>query len=115
MSRATINLICAELPGAEKSDPWGGGHDAWKVGGKMFACIGATTPGVSVKTQGVDQAEMLVASGAATKAPYFHASWVNLPFEMPEDELRHWIAESYTLVRSKLPKMMQVTLDPSSG
>lgn len=29
---------------------WGGGHDAWKVGGKMFACIGAVMPGVSVKT-----------------------------------------------------------------
>ena len=36
MSRATVNAICQTFPGAEVSDPWGGGHDAWKVGGKMF-------------------------------------------------------------------------------
>ena len=38
MSREIVNAICRAFPGAEVSDPWGGGHDAWKVGGKMFAC-----------------------------------------------------------------------------
>lgn len=38
-----VNSICRTFPGADVSDPWGGGHDAWKVGGKMFACVGATT------------------------------------------------------------------------
>jgi hypothetical protein len=38
MSRELVNAICRTFPGAEMSDPWGGGHDAWKVGGKMFAC-----------------------------------------------------------------------------
>ena len=52
MSRKLVNAICRTFPGAEVSDPWGG-HDAWKVGGKMFACIGAVTPGVSVKTDSV--------------------------------------------------------------
>ena len=32
MSRDTVNAICETFPGAELSDPWGGGHDAWKVG-----------------------------------------------------------------------------------
>lgn len=50
MSRKLVNSICRKFLGAEVSDPWGGGHDAWKVGGKMFACIGAVMPGVSVKT-----------------------------------------------------------------
>ena len=40
MSRQTVNAICKTFPGAEVSDPWGGGHDAWKVGGKMFAVDG---------------------------------------------------------------------------
>ena len=40
MGRDLVNAICAGFPGAEVSDPWGGGHDAWKVGGKMFACVG---------------------------------------------------------------------------
>jgi hypothetical protein len=33
MSRKIMNAICSTFPGAEMSDPWGGGHDAWKVGG----------------------------------------------------------------------------------
>ena len=44
MSRDLVNAICAGLPGAEVSDPWGGGHDCWKVGGKMFAVTGAVLP-----------------------------------------------------------------------
>jgi len=37
MSRKLVNAVCQTFPGATVSDPWGGGHDAWKVGGKMFA------------------------------------------------------------------------------
>ncbi len=115
MSREIINLICAEFPGAEKSDPWGGGHDAWKVGGKMFACIGAVQEGVSVKTEGVEQAEMLIMVGAATKAPYFHRSWVHMPFDTPVADLRHRIAESYAIIRKALPRTVQASLDRTSG
>ena len=112
MSRELVNSICRTFPGAEVSDPWGGGHDAWKVGGKMFACIGAVMPGVSVKTDSIDTAEMLIDAGIGVKAPYFHASWVNLPWETPEDELNYRLAASYRLVRGKLPKKVQASLDP---
>lgn len=112
MSREAINKICAAFPGAEVSDPWGGGHDAWKVGGKMFATIGAVTPGVSVKTDGIETAEMLIETGVGVKAPYFHRSWVLLPFDTPEGELRRRLAESYRLVRRRLTKKVQATLEP---
>jgi predicted DNA-binding protein (MmcQ/YjbR family) len=112
MSRETINAICRDLPGAEWSDPWGGGHDAWKVGGKMFACIGAVMPGVSVKTDSVATAEMLIDLGVGGKAPYFHRSWINLSFDAPEDELRHRLEASYRLVRASLPKKLQASLAP---
>ncbi len=110
MSRDLVNAICAALPGAERSDPWGGGHDAWKVGGKMFACVGAIQPGVSVKTDGVETAEMLVAAGVAIRAPYFHRSWVHLPEGTPEDELRHRLLASYGIIRAGLPKKVQAAL-----
>lgn len=110
MSRATVNAICAALPGAEVSDPWGGGHDCWKVGGKMFAVTGAITPAVSVKTDGVDTAEMLIDAGVAQRAPYFHRSWVALPLDAPEEELRHRIVASYRLIRAALPKKVQAGL-----
>lgn len=115
MSRATINLLCADLPGAEVSDPWGGGHDAWKVGGEVFAVVSTVTPGVSVRTAGIDEAEMLVAAGIAARAPTMHRSWVSVPFESPESELRHRIVSSYEIVRRSLPKDIQVTLDRTSG
>ena len=90
-ARDPINALCAALPGAEVSDPWGGGHDAWKVGGKMFALIGATGAGVSVKTDSVETAEMLIDAGVAERAPYLHRSCVRLPLDAPEDEWRHRI------------------------
>ena len=71
MSRKKVNAICRKFPGAEVSDPWGDG-DAWKVGGKMFACIGAVMPGVSVKTDSIETAEMLIDAGIGVKARYFH-------------------------------------------
>jgi predicted DNA-binding protein (MmcQ/YjbR family) len=111
MSRETINAICRSFPGAEVSDPWGGGHDAWKVGGKMFACIGAVMPGVSVKTDSVETAGMLIEVGVGRRAPYFHRSWINLPFDAPEDVLRHRLGESYRLVREGLPKKVREGLE----
>ncbi len=110
--RERINRICGAFPGAEASDPWGGGHDAWKVGGKMFACIGAVMPGISVKTDSIETAGMLIEAGVGVKAPYFHRSWINLPFDTADDELRHRLTLSYRLVRSSLTKKAQRALPP---
>jgi predicted DNA-binding protein (MmcQ/YjbR family) len=112
MSRDAVNRICAELPGAEVSDPWGGGHDCWKVGGKMFAVVGARLPGVSVKTASVDEAEMLIAAGVGERAAYLHASWIRLPEDCGADELAHRLRQSYALVRAGLPKKVQKALPP---
>ncbi|PID35166.1 MAG: hypothetical protein CR964_01095 [Rhodobacterales bacterium] len=110
MTRDLANDICRAQPGAEWSEPFGPGHDIWKVGGKIFAAIGATTPGVSVKCADIDTAQMLIEAGVGVKAPYFHRSWVNIPFESGADELRHRIERSYDLIRASLPKKVQATL-----
>ena len=112
MSRATVNALCRTFPGAEQSDPWSGGHDAWKVGGKMFACIGSKLPGVAVKTDSVETAAMLIELGVGRKAPYFHRSWISIPWDMPEDELRHRLAASYRIVRSGLTRKARAGLAP---
>jgi predicted DNA-binding protein (MmcQ/YjbR family) len=113
MTRTTVNAICAALPGAEVSDPWGGGHDAWKVGGRMFACVGAMREGVNVKTDSIETAEMLIDAGIGERAKYFHRSWVYLPEGTAEDELRHRLAASYRIVRAGLPKKVQAALPPA--
>lgn len=112
MSREFVNGVCAALPGAEDSDPWGGGHDCWKVGGKMFAVVGAINQAVAAKTDSIETAEMLIEAGPARRAAYFHKSWVELPLDAPEDELRHRILASYRLIRGALPKKVQAGLDP---
>ncbi|MEL7274198.1 MAG: MmcQ/YjbR family DNA-binding protein [Pseudomonadota bacterium] len=101
--RETINAICSALPGAVWSDPWGGGHDAWKVGDKMFACMGSMTPGVSVKCADVETATLLKEHGIAHNAPYFYKSWVRFDEDADTDELKARIEASYKIIFSKLP------------
>lgn len=112
MSRAFVNRICATFPGAQVSDPWGGGHDAWKVGGKMFACVGAMEDhGVSVKCPDTETAQLLIEVGRAFRAPYFHASWVRIPWGLvPDEELAGRLETSYRLIRAGLPKKVQAVL-----
>ncbi len=103
MTRDLVNDICRALPGgAAWSEPFGPGHDVWKVGDKIFACTGGaqTPPGVSVKCADIETAQMLIEAGVGVKAPYFHRSWVNIPpFNAGEEELRHRVERSYDLIR----------------
>lgn len=108
MSRTLIDSICAAFPGATASDP-STELDSWKVGGKMFACFGDRIDGVSVKTDSVETAAMLIDAGAATKAPYFHKSWVLVGFDTDEEELRHRLGVSYDIIVKALPKKLRPT------
>ncbi|MEL6519372.1 MAG: MmcQ/YjbR family DNA-binding protein [Pseudomonadota bacterium] len=113
--RTRVAEICGTLPGAEVSDPWGGGHEVWKVGEKMFAGIGAVTMGVSVKTPDVETAALLIDAGVGSKAPYMHKSWILLPEETDAGELRHRILASYDLIRAKLPAKVRKALPEREG
>ncbi len=112
MSRAFVNRICATFPGAQVSDPWVGCHDSWKVGGKMLACVGAMEDhGVSVKCPDTETAQLLIEVGRAFRAPYFHASWVRIPWGLvPDEELAGRLETSYRLIRAGLPKKVQAAL-----
>jgi predicted DNA-binding protein (MmcQ/YjbR family) len=108
--RATANALCKAMPGAEWSEPFGPGHDVWKVGSKMFALMGSNDKGISVKCPDLETATMLKDAGVGTKAPYMHASWIQLPNTTTKDELKHRIAVSYDTIRSGLTKKAQSTL-----
>jgi predicted DNA-binding protein (MmcQ/YjbR family) len=112
MSRDRVNTLCAALPGAEWSKAFGPGHDVWKVGGKVFASAGFSTPGVALKCAGIDEALHLEDLFGWPKAPYFHRSWVLVPFDTAEDELAHRVAKSYRTVRAGLTKKAQAALPP---
>lgn len=114
MTRAEVSAHCATLPGAEVSDPWGGGHDCWKVGGKMFALMGAMNYGVSLKCRDASEAAMLIELGRAERAPYLpRGGWVLIRWgAMAGDELAARLTRSYVAVRSSLPKRIQASLGP---
>ena len=113
MSRETVTRLCHALPGAELSEPFGPGTDVWKVGGKVFAAIGSENVGVSVKCPDLETAEMLRDAGVATRAPYFHKTWVNVPFATADEaEIAHRLRVSYDVVRASLPKEAQAALPP---
>ena len=106
MNRDTVNQICAAFAGATAADP-STELDSWKVGGKMFACFEARINGVCVKTDSVETATMLIDAGAATKAPYFHKSWVFVDFSTDADEMRHRLQISYDIIVKALPKKLR--------
>ena len=115
MTRGEFDTICAAHPGAVLSGP--GELDAWKVGGKMFACFGhveeraTNTETASVKCPDVETAGMLIDAGVAVKAPYFHRSWVQLQLmSLDPDEAEHRIGVSYDTILKSLPKKTREAL-----
>lgn len=110
MNRESVNQICATLPGAVVSDPWGGGQEAWKIGGKMFALVGSRNDGVSVKTASAATAQMLIETDAGIKPQYYHPSWVHLPWGTETEELQYRLIASYDIVRSRLTKKLKTNL-----
>jgi predicted DNA-binding protein (MmcQ/YjbR family) len=111
MIRATVNAISKSMPSAELTDPWGGGHDTWKIGGKMFASIGSMGIGVAVKCATVQDALHLEDMFGWPKAPYFHRSWVFVPLDTDEAALRHRIKISHAIIRASLTAKLRGTLE----
>jgi hypothetical protein len=89
MSRETTNLICGELPGAEKvQGP--DGEDVWTLAHEPFARV-------------TDKVEVREGAG-----------WAALP-SLSNHDLRERIVTAYTSLRRTLPEDVQVTLDRTSG
>lgn len=109
MTRKTVDALCAAHPGATAADPTTE-LDSWKVGGKMFATFGNRINGVCLKTDSVETATMLIDAGAATKAPYFHKSWVLVSFDADIDELKHRVDTSYAIIAKSLSKKVRDAL-----
>ncbi|SEN52152.1 MmcQ/YjbR family DNA-binding protein [Palleronia pelagia] len=117
MTRGEIDTIAARLPGAVLSGP--GELDAWKIGGKMFACFGHTetrdrnTGHVVLRCADSDSARMLIDAGVGRKPAYFRGAWLHLDLpDLDPGEARHRIAVSYDTVRAGLTKKAQAALPP---
>lgn len=88
MDRSSVRRFCLGLKGVTLDHPFGEHHDAYRIGGKMFAMVGESG-GISFKVSDIAY-EVLTESGQARPAPYLaRAKWVNLSAldEWPDDEL----------------------------
>ena len=111
MDRDGVGRVCLALRAATLDHPFGEGHDAYKVGGKMFALVGAMG-GVSFKASEI-AFEVLTQSGRARPAPYLaRARWVHLddPDDWPEDELADHLRAAHALVAAKLTRKLRAEL-----
>jgi hypothetical protein len=90
MSRETVNLTCAELPGTEKVPE--GARDLWTAAGEGFARVGED--GVEVRTD---------------------RGWETVPPELAAREMREKIVDAYERLRHLLPAEDQPRLDRTSG
>ena len=105
MDRQGVKQVCLALPAATLDHPWDPDHDAYKVGGKMFAVIGGMG-GISFKVSDIAY-EVLTQSGRARPAPYMaRAKWVNLddPSDWPDDELAEHLKIAHSLIAAKLTR-----------
>lgn len=111
MDRAGVGKVCLALRGATLDHPFGDDHDAYRVGGKMFAIVGGEG-GLSFKVSDIAFA-VLTEEGRARPAPYLaRAKWVNLedPAAWPDDELAEHLRIAHQLVAAKLPKKQRAAL-----
>ena len=67
MDREGVGEVCLALPGVTLDHPFGDDHDAYKVGGKMFALVGGMGA-LSFKVSDI-AFEVLTGEGRARPAP----------------------------------------------
>ena len=111
MDRAGVGKVCLALPGVTLDHPFGDHHDAYRVGGKMFAMVGEMG-GISFKVSDIAY-EVLTESGRARPAPYLaRAKWVNLERidDWPDDELAEHLAIAHGIIVAKLTKKARAAL-----
>ena len=105
MDRKALRRRCLALKGATMDHPWDKNHDAFKIGGKMFAVIGSKG-GLSFKASDI-AFEVLTETGKAQPAPYMaRGNWVQVDDwqDWPDDELADHLERAYELIAARLTK-----------
>ena len=107
MDYEQLRTWCLSLPGVEEDLKWE--HNmTWCVGKKMFAVVGLDNEPLSISFK-VDPAlfDGLINRDHIGPAPYLaRYRWIRLDDlnAMPEEELKHFLAESYRMIFEKLTR-----------
>lgn len=108
MDRTEVGRVCLAFPAVTLDHPFGDHHDAYRVGGKIFAMVGETG-GISFKVSDIAY-EVLTETGRARPAPYLARNkWVNLETldAWPDAELADHLRTAHGIIAAKLPRKTQ--------
>ncbi|MEM6745901.1 MAG: MmcQ/YjbR family DNA-binding protein [Pseudomonadota bacterium] len=114
MTPDDLNTYCASLLSTTHVVQWGG-HDVWKVGGKVFVIAGVADDGSGVTASfkvTPESFDILQEQEGLRPAPYLASrgmSWIQ-HFQgtgLTDDELKAYIERSHRLVASRLSKKKQ--------
>jgi predicted DNA-binding protein (MmcQ/YjbR family) len=110
MNLDKLRALCMSLPGATEGLKWED-HICFMVAEKMF-CITSASGGANVKVTDEDF-ELLIEREGIVPAPYMAKNkWVHIErfSALKPKEWEHYVRQSYDIIRSKLPKKVQVGL-----
>jgi predicted DNA-binding protein (MmcQ/YjbR family) len=111
VDREAVVARCRSLPGATEGYPFGEGALVFKVGGKMFAILGATS--VSLKCDpgyALALREQYPSVTAGYHLDKRHWNTIELDGSIPADLLNEWIEDSHGLVLAGLSRAQRETL-----
>jgi predicted DNA-binding protein (MmcQ/YjbR family) len=114
MKYADVEKFCLSLPAAALSIQWGSDH-VYKVGGKMFAAMGAPDmrpQTLSFKTA-PDSFAILTSTKNIVPAPYLaRAQWVQLTKldALATTELKAYLSRAHAIVAAGLPRKKRLEL-----
>jgi predicted DNA-binding protein (MmcQ/YjbR family) len=114
MTLTKLREYCLTFPGATEQIQWGADL-VFKVGGKMF-CVACTEVAPNVMSFKCDDETFaaLCERDGLIPAPYLaRAKWVAIERwdTLSDRELKPLIGEAYRLVKEKLPKKTQASLE----
>jgi predicted DNA-binding protein (MmcQ/YjbR family) len=100
--------FCLSLDDVSEEQPFGPGTLVYKVKGKMFALTGLEMfESINLKCDPEEAVELRERYAAVQPGYHMnkqHWNTVTMDNSIPDKLIKEWIVNSYTLVRSKLPK-----------
>ena len=107
MTPGAIRKLCLSFPGATETIQWGN-ERVFKVGGKMFAVIGAERGADAMSFKASDESfRLLTELPGLSPAPYLaRAQWVKIAplAALPGGDLAAYLRRAYEIVAAGLPK-----------
>ncbi len=101
-----VHAVCAALPGATRTYPFGEETAVYKVGGKIFALMADEPTSINLKAEPAEVTGLVETYDAVERGYHMNKKhWVTVQLDgsLPEGLLEELIEDSYDLIVDKLP------------